>query len=113
MRFSSLLFCFLLFGAVAAVGQVDTVAYTMQDTVVARRLMEEVKSLIGKRQLDEALEKAMVAERIYGQTIGVECREIADMEMASNVWHQIKRLNFQTSAKTVADVATLYDIETH
>ena len=78
------LFGCLLFsqGALLAQESVDTV-YTMADTVVARQMLEEVKNLIGKRKLDEALEKVMMAERIYRQTLGEESREMGD------VWHQM------------------------
>jgi len=74
------------FCAGSVFGQVspDTLGLTggMADTVVANRLLGEMKYLVKERKWDKAEAKGLQAKAIYVNLLGEECRQVAD------VWHQ-------------------------
>lgn len=77
---------FILFACCAGAQTADTAqVYTLADTVVAKRLLEEGTKLNNEKKLEEAFVKLTEAGEIYKQVLGEETLEHA------NVLHQMGR----------------------
>ena len=89
----NLVFFFLFFWPVLLVGQVGVseADYNIADTSMARVLLEEAGSLVKKRELDLAFEKATKAKEIFTTILGAETKEVAECWDLIGLVHYFKK----------------------
>lgn len=105
-----------------AVGQTASYGATAPDTIVARRLLEEVKALMQEKRWEQAMAKLDSAKVIYVKVVGEESQEVANIyhqegvkefiqnnyDLAITIWEKALQIRIKVFGEKHLDVAKLY-----